>query len=218
VRNLRPRAFTQRIGRVPPVGALDAHTGGVSFERLVTSIEAVRARKPRCVVAISGFGGSGKSTLADRLRDRFGLTDDQIVRGDRLVSANPRGQGPFDYVDWPLLEQILREAGRAARLTYTGHDYFGNAIAVDAPFPDVLIIEGLRLFRPDAMSRYDLSVWIDIPLEHATRRAKERNIQQGESAYELGLWDTLWAPLDAQYVAQYAPAELASFLYPADGL
>ena len=188
------------------------------FLRLVQAIELASADTEPAVVAVSGFGGSGKSTLADRLAATFGIDRGLVLRTDNLYSTNPHGRGLFDITDWTLLGRLLLEARHAERLSYVGRTYAGDPVEVDDVMPRVVIVEGLRLYRPDLMSAYDVAVWIDCPLERATERAKARNRLQGESAYELGLWDSLWAPLDGEYFQSYRPDQLATIVYQADGL
>jgi len=186
------------------------------FDLLVASVRQTLTATAPVVVAVSGFGGSGKSTLADRLADAFAVGRRQVLRTDSLYSTTPHGAGLFDITDWPLLRRLLSDVRRSDRLTYVGRRYCGEPVEIDEPMPRVVILEGLRLFRPELMSAYDIAVWIDCPLEQATRRAKARNLAQGDSEYELGLWNTLWAPLDAEYFGRYRPKELATFVYPAD--
>jgi uridine kinase len=191
-------------------------TRGTRFELLVDHVQGLLAKGTPVVVAIAGFGGSGKTTLADRLAERFEVDRRQVVRTDNLYSTMPRGRGTFDITDWPLLIRLLSEARSADRLTYVGRDYDGAPVAVDEPMPTVLIVEGLRLLRVDVLPLYDVAVWIDCALDDATRRAKARNLAQGDSEYELDLWDTLWAPLDAEYFVRYEPHQLATFVYAAE--
>ena len=188
------------------------------FVRLTDAIERALADTTPAVVAVSGFGGSGKSTLADRLADTFGIDRGFVLRTDKLYSTTPHGRGLFDITDWTLLRRLLLDARQSERLSYVGRTYVGDPVVVDAAMPRVVIVEGLRLYRPELMSAFDVAVWIDCPLERATQRAKARNRLQGESEYELGLWDSLWAPLDAEYFQSYAPDRLATFVYRADGL
>jgi len=182
----------------------------------VEAVESVLAEREPAVVAIAGFGGSGKSTLAGRLAEQFRVTARQVLSTDSLYSETPHGRGLFDITDWPLLIRLLSDARGQDRLVYVGRTYFGEPVVVDEAMPTVLIIEGLRLLRPEVLTLYDVAVWIDCRLELATSRAKARNRSQGEGDYEFGLWDTLWAPLDAEYFARFKPHELASFVYPVE--
>jgi len=187
-----------------------------AFERLVDTVKSMLATRAPVVVAIAGFGGAGKSTLADSLAEYFQIDARQVVRTDNLYSNTPHGRGLFDITDWTLLGRLLSEARSTDRLVFVGRNYSGGPVPVNQAMPRVLIVEGLRLLRPDMLPLYDAAVWIDCPLDRATRRAKERNLAQGESEYELGLWDTLWAPLDAEYCERYEPHQLATFVYPAE--
>lgn len=188
------------------------------FARLVEAVEQALVDTEPAVVAVSGFGGSGKSTLADRVAAAFEIDRGLVLRTDSLYSTTPHGRGLFDITDWTLLGRLLLDARHSERLTYVGRTYFGYPVVVDDVMPRVVIVEGLRLYRPEVMSAFDVAVWIDCPLERATQRAKARNRLQGESDYELGLWDSLWAPLDAEYFSRYRPDCLATFVYGADAL
>ena len=67
-----------------------------SFEALVSKIERIAKNKPHIIIGITGFGGSGKSHIANRLRDHFGINDNQVVRIDNLYGQNPKGPSIFD--------------------------------------------------------------------------------------------------------------------------
>lgn len=208
-----------RLGSVSAVVEQSAPDDtSAQFVGLIEAIERALADTEPAVVAVSGFGGSGKSTLADRLAAIFGIDRGLVLRTDRLYSTTPHARGLFDITDWTLLSRLLLDARDSERLSYVGRTYLGDPVVVDDAMPRVVIVEGLRLYRPELMSAFDVAVWIDCPLERATQRAKARNRFQGESDYELALWDSLWSPLDAEYFRSYQPDRLATFVYQADGL
>lgn len=84
---------------------------------------------------------------------------------------------------------------------------------VDVPKPRAILVEGIRLIRPEILPYVDISVWVDCPLDVATDRAKGRNRQQGDSDDELALWDTKWVPEAKRYMEQTSPDTIASFLF-----
>ena len=51
---------------------------------------------------------------------------------------------------------------------------------------DIVVLEGIFLFRRDLVARYDLRVWIECSFDVALERALVRN-QEGESVEQLGV-------------------------------
>ena len=181
---------------------------------LVHIIQALLAKQEVVVVAISGHGGSGKSTLADKLARQFGLAEDQIVQVDGLHAKNyMQAKGLFELHDWATIMDILANAHTNNRLKYLKRDDKEVESTVDVSRPRVLLLEGIRLIRPEVLPYVDVSVWIDCPLEVATKRAVERNRQQGDSEAEIVLWDSKWVPEAKQYIKQVDPRSIASFIY-----
>jgi len=175
------------------------------FDELVKQIDDLLSKQDHVVIAISGFGGSGKSMLANRLRDKFKINDRHIVRLDNLFAEQPWGTGVFDDYDWSIITEILQKV--------LGRGFFGERISFDEPMPKVVIIEGVRLLRPEAIPYFDIKVWIDCPLNIATERGKARDRAGGADDAHIKRWDTEWTPKEEVYNATYHPDKLASFLY-----
>jgi len=184
------------------------------YTDLIQIIERLFAKQKVVVIAISGHGGSGKSTLADKLASRFNVAENQIVRVDDLHAKNyMQTNGLFELHDWTTIMDILVNAHISKRLKYLKRDDKEIESRVDVPSPHLLILEGIRLIRPEILPYVDISVWIDCPLDVATKRAKDRNRQQGDSEAEIALWDSKWVPEAEQYVEQVDPRSLASLIY-----
>ncbi len=182
---------------------------------LMTSMD----RKP--VIGISGHGGAGKSTLAARLMTDLGGTPEQVIRTDSFyaVDAGP-SSALFDLHDWPALFDLLhriRTTKDPERLSYSVRTYSGDERTCDVPMPPAVLVEGIRLLRPETMTFLDMAVWIDLAPEPAGRRAVERNRDQGDSSDELDLWRTKWIPEAHEYVQLVRPEQLAHVLVPAAG-
>lgn len=187
--------------------------------RITDLIDSMR-RPP--IIGISGHGGAGKSTLAAHLMADLGGMPEQVVRTDRLyaVGAGPCS-GLFELHDWPALVNLLhrlRGTTNPQRLVYSARTYDGAERTCDTPMPPVVIVEGIRLLRPETTPLLDLAVWIDLAPEPAGRRAVERNREQGDSSAELDLWRTKWIPEAHAYEQAARPKLLADVVIPAAGL
>ncbi len=184
------------------------------YDELVKQINKLLNEKELVIIAISGHGGSGKSTLADKLANDYGVSQDQIVRTDNMYAKNHNQTvGIFELHDWSAIIDLLASIRRSNRLSYLSRSYEGKENKVDVKGPHLVILEGIRLIRPEILPYIDLSVWIDYPLELATKRAKDRNRQQNDSEDEIALWDTKWVPEAKQYQTEVHPEKIADFIY-----
>lgn len=178
------------------------------------------ARPP--VVAIAGHGGAGKTTLARRLAADLGVHEDQLVGTDGLYARTDTAQAPmWELHDWAALTGLLsqvRSEPTPRRLSYRYRWYDGQEGDVDEPMPPAVIVEGIRVIRPETLPLFDLAVWIDLDPTIAAERAKARNVAQGDSAAELELWDTKWVPEGVEYQRLVRPEALAHVIVRAGGV
>ena len=186
----------------------------MGFQTLVRAVDVVRGERGRAVVAISGFGGSGKSTLAERLRLHYGVGSRQVVRVDDFIVDRGRGDGLLGGFDWARLQTVLADVRAGRPLRYRANDFEGRAreeIAED--LPAVVIVEGIRLLRPELDRYFDLRVWIDCPLEVAAARGRRRDEHDGAGAAHLAIWEAEWVPKDRAYFEACRPDLLADLTY-----
>jgi len=151
----------------------------------------LRQRLSRGVsVGISGVDCAGKSTVAEALHARFvaARVPVVVVEGDEFT--RPTGEryaepdealgyyrDGFDY--GCVFEQILPAvrssfAGQiAVKVTDWERDAWTERV-LDLPPAAVVIVEGCFLFAGDGAGEFDLSVWLDLPLEEIVPRALGR--------------------------------------------
>jgi uridine kinase len=141
-------------------------------------------------VGISGVDCAGKSTVAEALRARLVATRVPVVlvEGDEFTRptaeryAEPDEalgyyRDSFDY--GCVFEQILPAvrssfAGQiGVRVTDWERDAWTERV-VDLPPDAVVIVEGCFLFAGDGAGEFNLSVWLDLPLEEIVPRALGR--------------------------------------------
>jgi uridine kinase len=157
--------------------------------------DARRNRGRALLVGMSGVDGSGKTQCAAEFADalrRAGLRvavigvdpwqNPQDVRFTTLGDPAPhfyrhalRFEEFFARVVDPLVAQ------RALHIETVGIRTDADAwepLVYDFDDVDVVLVEGIFLFRRDLAPRYDLRIWVHCPISTALRRALARNSER----------------------------------------
>ncbi len=185
------------------------------FAALLEAIDGALATREWAVLAVSGFGGAGKSTLADRLRDHYALRETQVLRLDSFIVDMGRGEGMLGGFDWERFQAVLEDVREGRRICYQPNDFEGNprGAPIDEEPASLVIVEGVRLLRPELAPFFDLSVWIDCDLESAAAQGKRRDRDAGVGAEDLPIWEQEWNPKEAAYFERHRPDLTADLLY-----
>lgn len=165
------------------------------------------------VIMISGFGGSGKSTFAGRLSKD--LNASVIGIDDFCKDVNMTAYEYWNLMDFDRFKKEVLQAVHFGRdkISYGALDWETNAITKDIEVNVCghIIVEGIGLFRPDLMTYYDCSIWIECPLDIAISRGKKRD----KDVYGVDndmLWDGIWRDNELQCYEAYKPIENADYL------
>lgn len=187
-----------------------------TFDEVLAAIEALRARSPRVVVGVSGFGGAGKSTLTRRLLAE--VPDSARIRGDDFIVPSLARQRSSDWaaVERGRLRVEVLEPFRDGRPgTFRPYDWATGTRGPAEPLPDaaVLVVDAVGLFHPDLDGMLDLRVWVDVDLDTATERGRARDRRRGDA--DTDVWDEVWAPNERDFAERHRPRESADLRYVA---
>lgn len=165
------------------------------------------------LVGVSGFGGSGKSSLARKLSEAWGAP---VIAVD---SFQKKGAFDTQFSLWEIMDysrlkkEVFEPFSRQEDIHYGHFDASKEVIShtIEVKNRDVLIVEGVGLFRPELMKYFTYKIWIDTPIDKAIARGKKRDREEyGNPTDEL--WDGVWKENDLEYYSKFKPAENADLI------
>lgn len=190
------------------VGSVDAEDLSALVTRRVVDLQHP------VVVGISGYGGSGKSTLTRQL-----VTEHPSwirMRGDDFLDPvrSHRRSSNWDGVERGRLRDEVLEPFREGRASsFRRFDWSARHLSEPEPVPlgEVMIIDLIGLFHPDAFSALDLTVWCDVSLETAQARGMQRDRRLGRD--HSALWTDVWVPNERDFDEGFNPRSQAEVLF-----
>ena len=213
-----------------------AYTGKVtSLGQLVESIVCTRTTTPHtraALIGISGIDGSGKgfitAQLDQRLRDlgwsvAVVCADDWLNLPDVCVNRdNPaehfydnalRLEQMFEQLILPLRNErcvdVVADCADAKAIAYRKHHYVFLNI-------QILLLEGIFLFKSAYRDKFDLKVWIDCSFDIALHRAIAR-AQEGLPPTETRrAFETIYFPAQRLHLERDRPREIADVVFNND--
>jgi uridine kinase len=151
----------------------------------------------RVIIAVDGIDGAGKTTFADALADVFAedgsavfrasIDDFHRPRAERHARGRRSPEGYYrDSYDYATFRRVLIDPFRDGAQTgaTTGFQLEAFDLARDtaveaawttAPRDAVLIVDGIFLLRPELRGIWNWSVWLDVPVDIASRRLALRD-------------------------------------------
>src|SRR5881392_3641819 len=213
-----------------------ADTGEVtSLGQLIEAIVSTRTTTPQtraALIGISGIDGSGKGFITTQLNQRLRdlgwsvavvHADDWLNLPDVCVNRdNPaehfydnalRLEEMFEQLILPLRNErrvdVVADCGDAKAVAYRKHHYVFRNI-------DILLLEGIFLFKPAYRHQFDLAVWIDCSFETALQRAIARGQEGLPAAETKKAFETIYFRAQQIHLTRDHPRETADIVFPND--
>jgi uridine kinase len=215
----------------------NGNSSAVSWRRIVRAIARKRgavAPDRAVLVGISGIDASGKGYLAAKIADRLQMeglklalisADDWLNLPDVCINRDNyaehfykhaiRFDEMFERLIVPLRQNreisFTADCADAKATTYRKYRY-------DFCDIDIVLLEGIFLFKPAYRHHFDLTVWIDCSFEVALKRAIERGQEGLPPAETIKAFKTIYFPAQLIHLARDNPREAADYIFTNDKL
>lgn len=218
---------------------MEQGTRGELISRLAEAIRSVTTTHP-LRIAIDGPPAAGKTTLADELaialraqgRDVIRATIDDFLfpRAQRYRHGQYSAEGCYhDAHDHVALRRVLLDPlgpggdGRFQHAVYNGDtDTSSSPPATTAPAGAVLLFDGVFLLRPELIDRWDLRIFVSVPLEQTVDRARARGTAAAGATTDTAdieqSWRNRYIPSQQLYFATARPTDHADIIVYNDQL
>jgi uridine kinase len=213
----------------------NGNSSTVSWRRVVDAIARKRgvvASDRAVLVGISGIDASGKgfvtAKLMEKLRDRgwnisaisaddwLNLPEVCINRdnyAEHFYKHAMRFDEMFEQLIIPLKQtraiDLIADCADAKATSYSKHRYEFRNI-------DIVLLEGISLFKRAYRHHFDLKVWIDCSFECALNRAIERGQEGLQPAETIKAFETIYFPAQRIHLARDNPHEAADVVLTND--
>lgn len=202
----------------------------LAIDELASRVRAEHSRKPSRVLlaGISGIDGSGKSFVTQQLAAKLtasglcianvALDPWRTAPAERFDARNPgetfygnayRFDALFDALITPL--QRIGAVDIDAELRRSDGSKYQERIQFSGV--NVILLEGLFLFKQSIRERFDLRIWIQCSFETALKRALARN-QEGKSPEALlADYQTFYVPAQKIHLRIDSPDDDAHLVF-----
>jgi uridine kinase len=192
------------------------------------------SRTHALLVGISGIDASGKGFITEkvavRLRncgwnvavisaDDWLNLPDVCINRDNCAEHFYKHAMRFDEMFGQLL--IPLKQNRGISLTADCADAKATAFCkkrYDFRNMDVVLLEGIFLFKPSYRHHFDMTVWIDCSFDSALQRAIKRGQEGLPPAETIKAFETIYFPAQRIHLARDNPRETADIIFANDDL
>jgi uridine kinase len=194
----------------------------------ITQMAPQPRRLPLPLVGISGIDGSGKSRLAKRLAAQVSQRGIRVALVELENWHNPPsvrfGGAPPGHHFFQhglrfaeLLARLVTPLRKNGEVTLTfdalrADEQVARQKTIAYSDADIILFEGIFLFRREMRPIFDLAVWVDCSFETALRRALSRN-QEGLSEQEIVRdYENIYFPAQRFHMQRDNPRESADVI------
>ena len=183
----------------------------IPFLPLFKRIDTLIAENDTLTVAIDGGCAGGKTTLAGVIEELYGATvfhmDDFFLRPEQRTKERYSEVG--GNVDRErFLDEVLIPLKRGVPFGYRKFDCSTFALGekTDVTPSKLRVIEGTYSHHPDLTPYYDLTVFLDVPLDVRKKRIEVRNSPKMAERFF-----NEWIPLEEKYFSEMQIKSRADF-------
>jgi len=179
--------------------------------QIIEEIQSLDAKKP-IIIAIDGPIGSGKSALAKNIAKRF--EDSEIISCDSFFDRKNNTWNKEKF-----LSEVLKPVSEGQESSYQKQVWNFEKkefqeLELKIASPEVVILEGLSLLQEDLSDYYDYTIWIDMDIDLASKRASKRDVEEkGLTSQEVNEDLGIRLPIQEKYIEDQSPFELADFIF-----
>ena len=198
-------------------------------ERILADKAKNKPYKPY-ILGVDGIGCSGKTVLSDKLNETlqgYNLRiqvlhiDDFIVQKAERDDTSKRTlaenyyeiQFRYDYLKDTILTPMRKGKGGFVEAEFydlSTDSYNVNQVNL---FPDITILEGVFLHRPELDGFMDLSVYMSIDRETQLARAISRYQKEPNRVASIEKYEKKYNPAEERYIRECDPAKKADILF-----
>lgn len=215
---------TKRANEAPPVIGVAGAIGRILTKRL--SVPGHRA----VLVGLSGIDGSGKGFIAAQVVSRLRASGVRAIALNvdgwlnlphvRFSAEDParhfylnalRMEQMFEELVLPLRDhrsvRVTADFAEETALSFRPRTYVYHDV-------DVIVLEGIFLFKPDYRDHFDVAFWIDCGFDTALARAIARGQEGLPPAETVRAYETIYFPAQRLHIERDRPFQDVDGIIP----
>ena len=210
-----------------------AHPPARSLDQLAQFVAAIAARRAEVpadralLVGISGIDASGKGFITEKIAQRLQElgwrvatinADDWLNLPEVCLSQHKPTEHFYDHAIRfdEMFDQLIvpLKKNRAVSFVANCADAKGNRRKHSYEFRkiDIVLLEGIFLFKPAYRHHFDLTAWVQCPFDIALERALERGQEGLPPAETIRAFTTIYFPAQRIHFARDNPQGAADFI------